>query len=38
LLASIDGAAKEGASGLVVRLPGGRSDDYVDHQIIFTLR
>jgi glycogen debranching enzyme len=38
LLASIDGAARDGASGLVMRLPGGRSDDYVDRQIIFTLR
>jgi len=38
LLASVDGAVREGPSGLLVRIPAGPGDDYVDRQIDFRLR
>jgi len=38
LLASVDGATREGPSGLIVHIPAGPAQDYVDHQITLTLR
>jgi hypothetical protein len=37
LLESVDGGAREGAAGLVVRMPAAATDGYVDHQITFVL-
>jgi hypothetical protein len=38
LLASVEGATREGPAGLIVHIPTGPTDEYVDHQIAFTLR
>jgi glycogen debranching enzyme len=38
LLASVQGATREGPSGLIVHIPAGATDEYVDHQITFALR
>jgi GH15 family glucan-1,4-alpha-glucosidase len=38
LLASVEGATREGAFGLVVHIAGGPTDDYVDRRISFALR
>ena len=37
LLESVDGGTREGADGLIVRIPAASTDDYVDHQITFVL-
>jgi glycogen debranching enzyme len=38
LLASVEGATREGPAGLIVHIPAGPADEYVDHQIAFALR
>ena len=38
LLASLEGATREGPAGLIVHIPASPTDDYVDHQIVFALR
>jgi hypothetical protein len=38
LLAGVEGATREGAAGLIVHIPAGASDDYVDQRITFGLR
>jgi hypothetical protein len=38
LLASVDGATREGPAGLIVHIPAGAKDEYADHQIAFALR
>jgi hypothetical protein len=38
LLASVQGATREGPSALLVHIPAGPSDGYIDHQITFALR
>jgi len=38
LLASVEGATREGDAGLRVHIPAAPTDDYVDHQITFTLQ
>jgi glycogen debranching enzyme len=38
LLASVEGATREGPSGLIVHIPASPTDEYVDHQISFALR
>jgi hypothetical protein len=38
LLASVDGATREGAAGLSVHVPAGPTDEYVDHQVTFRLQ
>lgn len=38
LLASVEGATREGPAGLIVHIPAGPTDEYVDHQITFALR
>jgi glycogen debranching enzyme len=38
LLARVEGATREGASALIVHIPAGSTDEYVDRQIDFTLR
>jgi hypothetical protein len=38
LLASVEGATREGAAGLLVHMPAGPADEYVDHQIAFRLQ
>jgi len=38
LLASVDGATREGPAGLIVHIPAGTTDEYVDRQITFVLR
>jgi hypothetical protein len=38
LLASVEGATREGPSGLIVHIPAGPADEYVDRQISFALR
>ena len=38
LLTSVAGASREGASGLIVHIPAGPSDDYVDQRITFAFR
>jgi len=37
LLANVEGATREGTTALI-RIPTGATDEYVDHQITFTLR
>jgi glycogen debranching enzyme len=38
LLASVEGATREGPSGLIVRIPVGSTDEYANQQIAFVLR
>ncbi|HXM43026.1 MAG TPA: hypothetical protein VN924_17360 [Bryobacteraceae bacterium] len=38
LLASVEGATREGPSVLIVHMPAGPTDEYIDHQITFALR
>jgi len=38
LLASVEGATREGSGALIVHIPAGPTDEYVDHQIVFALR
>jgi glycogen debranching enzyme len=38
LLASVEGAVRDGAAGLTVQIPAGPTDEYVDRQIVFALR
>ena len=38
LLATVEGAVRDGSAGLIVRLPARPTDEYVDHQITFALR
>ena len=38
LLASVDGATREGPAGLIVHIPASAKDEYADHQIAFALR
>jgi hypothetical protein len=39
LLASVEGATREGPASLIVHIPaGGSADDYIDHQITFALK
>lgn len=38
LLASVEGATREGTTGLIVHMPGSPAGDYVDREIAFTLR
>ena len=38
LLASVAGATREGPAGLIVHIPAGPTDDYIDHQITFSLK
>lgn len=38
LLASVEGATREGPAGLTVHIPAGPTDEYVNHQIAFALR
>jgi len=38
LLASVQGATREGPAGLIVHIPASPTDDYVDHRITFILR
>ena len=36
-LASVTGATREGSAGLIVHIPSGSTDDYIDHQVTFNL-
>lgn len=38
LVASVEGATREGTAGLAVRMPAGSADEYVDHEVTFRLR
>ncbi len=38
LVASVDGAKRDGVAGLIIKIPEGTSNGYVDHRIAFTLR
>jgi hypothetical protein len=37
LLESADGGTRDGADGLIVRIPAASTDDYVDRQVTFVL-
>ncbi len=38
LLARVEGATREGPAGLIVHIPAGPTDEYIDHHITFSLR
>jgi len=34
----VEGADRDGPAGLIVHMPAGSTDAYVDHEIVFALR